>query len=80
MVKTAVGTIAKWDIAPAWYHVVAVLLVLPLAWVGGLLAERTAGSDDVAEPLGRMQSTQVPTGEDPYRHTVAVGLALGAVA
>ena len=34
----------------------------------------------VAEPLGRMQSTQIPMGEDPYRHTVAVGLALGAAA
>jgi type IV pilus assembly protein PilM len=34
----------------------------------------------VAEPLGRMQSTQIPPGEDPYRHTVAVGLALGATA
>src|SRR5256714_1971292 len=34
----------------------------------------------VAEPLGRLQSTQVPSGEDPYRHTVAVGLALGATA
>jgi hypothetical protein len=27
-----------------------------------------------------MQSTQVPASEDPYRHTVAVGLALGATA
>jgi type IV pilus assembly protein PilM len=34
----------------------------------------------VADPLGRLQSTQVPAGEDPYRHTVAVGLALGAAA
>jgi type IV pilus assembly protein PilM len=34
----------------------------------------------VAEPLGRLQSTQIPPGEDPYRHTVAVGLALGATA
>ena len=34
----------------------------------------------VAEPLGRMQSTQIPAGEDPYRHTVAVGLALGGTA
>jgi type IV pilus assembly protein PilM len=34
----------------------------------------------VADPLGRLQSTQVPPGEDPYRHTVAVGLALGAAA
>lgn len=45
-----VGTIAKWDIAPAWYHVVAVLMVLPLAWIGGWLAERTAGAENVVEP------------------------------
>jgi type IV pilus assembly protein PilM len=34
----------------------------------------------VADPLGRMQSTQIPAGEDPYRHTISVGLALGAAA
>jgi type IV pilus assembly protein PilM len=48
------------------------------------LAEQLGSMIDVpvsvAEPLGRLQSTQVPTGEDPYRHTVAVGLALGATA
>src|SRR5437763_11989581 len=48
------------------------------------LAEQLGSMIDVpvsvAEPLGRMQSTQVPTGEDPYRHTVPLGLALGAVA
>jgi type IV pilus assembly protein PilM len=48
------------------------------------LAEQLGSMIDVpvsvAEPLGRMQSTQIPAGEDPYRHTVAVGLALGATA
>jgi type IV pilus assembly protein PilM len=48
------------------------------------LAEQLSGMIDVpvsvAEPLGRLQSTQIPAGEDPYRHTVAVGLALGATA
>ncbi len=34
----------------------------------------------VAEPLGRLQSAHMPPGEDPYRHTVATGLALGAAA
>jgi type IV pilus assembly protein PilM len=33
----------------------------------------------VAEPLGMLQATNLPVGEDPYRHTVATGLALGAV-
>jgi type IV pilus assembly protein PilM len=48
------------------------------------LAERLGSMIDVpvsvADPLGRLQSTQIPAGEDPYRHTVAVGLALGATA
>jgi Tfp pilus assembly PilM family ATPase len=48
------------------------------------LAEQLGGMIDVpvsvAEPLGRLQSTQIPASEDPYRHTVAVGLALGAAA
>ena len=48
------------------------------------LAEQLGSMIDVpvsvAEPLGRLQSNQVPAGEDPYRHTVAVGLALGATA
>jgi type IV pilus assembly protein PilM len=48
------------------------------------LAEQLGGMIDVpvsvAEPLGRLQSTQIPAGEDPYRHTISVGLALGAAA
>jgi type IV pilus assembly protein PilM len=34
----------------------------------------------VAEPLGRLQAGKLPIGEDPYRHTVAAGLALGSAA
>ena len=34
------GTIKKWDSAPAWYHVAALALVLPYAWLGGRLAEK----------------------------------------
>src|SRR5215210_7585847 len=33
----------------------------------------------VAEPLGRLQAGALPAAEDPYRHTVAAGLALGGV-
>src|SRR3954466_48554 len=48
------------------------------------LADQLGGMIDVpvsvAEPLGRLQATQVPAGEAPDRHTVAVGLALGAAA
>lgn len=36
----AAGTIAMWHTAPAWYHVLALTLVMPAAWVGGHLRER----------------------------------------
>jgi type IV pilus assembly protein PilM len=32
----------------------------------------------IAEPLGNLDPRGVPMGEDPYRHTVAAGLAMGA--
>ena len=35
-----VGTYMMWDTAPAWYHVLALALVMPLAWTGGWLRER----------------------------------------
>jgi hypothetical protein len=34
------GSIAMWDTAPAWYHVVSMLLVMPYAWLGGRIRER----------------------------------------
>lgn len=34
------GTIAMWNTAPAWYHVVALALVMPAAWLGGTIRER----------------------------------------
>ena len=37
LVFTAVGTIAAWAMAPAWYHVAELALVMPYAWVGGHL-------------------------------------------
>ncbi len=33
-----------------------------------------------AEPLGSLSNAPFPPGEDPYRHTVSLGLALGAAA
>ena len=33
------GTIAMWNTAPAWYHVLALALVMPAAWLGGRLRE-----------------------------------------
>ena len=34
----------------------------------------------IAEPLGNLDAVHFPMGEDPYRHTVAAGLAMGASA
>ena len=48
------------------------------------LAEELSGLIEVpvtiAEPLGRLQAGKLPEGEDPTRHTIATGLALGAAA
>lgn len=41
LVFNVVGTYATWATAPAWYHVTALLLVMPAAYLGGLLASRT---------------------------------------
>jgi hypothetical protein len=34
------GTIATWETAPAWYHLLALALVMPAAWLGGTIRER----------------------------------------
>ncbi|MDF1502896.1 hypothetical protein [Roseisolibacter sp. H3M3-2] len=34
------GTVAMWHTAPAWYHVLALALVMPAAWLGGWIRER----------------------------------------
>ena len=48
------------------------------------LAEELSGLIEVpvtvAEPLGRLQASKLPAGEDATRHTIAAGLALGASA
>jgi hypothetical protein len=33
------GSLAQWDITPAWYHALAWALVMPYAWLGGRLRE-----------------------------------------
>jgi hypothetical protein len=35
-----VGSIMQWDVAPAWFHIVSLALVMPFAWIGGSLRER----------------------------------------
>lgn len=55
----------------------------PGARIEGLpqrLGELIGLSAVAAEPLGRMSSAPFPGEEDPYRHTVSLGLALGAAA
>jgi hypothetical protein len=34
------GTVVAWGTAPAWYHVVSLVLVMPYAYLGGRLRER----------------------------------------
>ena len=34
------ATISLWGTAPAWYHILNLLLVMPYAWVGGRIRER----------------------------------------
>jgi hypothetical protein len=34
------GTAVMWHTAPAWYHVGALALVMPAAWLGGWIRER----------------------------------------
>ncbi len=40
LVFNVVNTVALWNTAPAWYHVLALALVLPYAWLGGRIRER----------------------------------------
>jgi hypothetical protein len=40
LVFNVVGTVQMWHTAPAWYHVVALALVMPAAWLGGWIRER----------------------------------------
>ena len=37
LVFNGVGTVARWHMAPPWYHALSLALVLPAAWLGGKL-------------------------------------------
>jgi hypothetical protein len=54
LVFNIAGTIALWDKMPAWYHILALALVMPAAWVGGRIREqqlaRGAGAASLATP------------------------------
>ena len=53
LVFNVAGSIAMWNTAPAWYHVVAILLVMPAAWLGGKLRERQQLSASTLAPASR---------------------------
>ncbi len=40
LVMNIVATISLWGTAPAWYHILNLLLVMPYAWIGGRIRER----------------------------------------
>jgi len=40
LILNVVGSVQMWDTAPAWYHLVAIAMVMPYAWLGGRLRER----------------------------------------
>jgi hypothetical protein len=40
MMFTTAGTIARWDDAPAWFHVAMLTTVMLWAWLGGTIRER----------------------------------------
>jgi hypothetical protein len=40
LIFNVVGSSMTWQLYPAWYHVVALILVMPAAWLGGWIAER----------------------------------------
>ena len=51
LVFNIAGTAAAWNTAPAWYHILALLLVLPYAWLGGRLRERELERRVAGRPL-----------------------------
>lgn len=39
LIFSIIGTTLSWNTAPVWYHVTALLMVMPAAWLGGRLRE-----------------------------------------
>ena len=44
------NTVLLWNTAPAWYHVMALALVMPAAWLGGRLRELQLEGSGVPRP------------------------------
>jgi hypothetical protein len=59
LVISAIVTISAWGAAPAWYHLAALLLIVPVAFAGGKLREvrlrKSAMSSANAQPSVRRQ-------------------------
>jgi hypothetical protein len=34
------GTVFGWSLAPPWYHITSLVMIMPYAWLGGLLGQR----------------------------------------
>lgn len=49
---TGAATVKLWSMAPAWYNVLSLVLVMPYAWLGGWLAERSRAAGE-SEPGGQ---------------------------
>ena len=45
------ATISLWGTAPAWYHILNLVLVMPYAWIGGRLRERQLARPGRTHPV-----------------------------
>jgi hypothetical protein len=52
LVFNVIGTVAMWNTAPAWYHILALLLVMPAAWLGGWIRERQTPTSSTLAAAG----------------------------
>lgn len=48
LVLNIIGAVLKWKLTPAWYHVVALLIPMPSAWIGGQIAAGRRRAREVA--------------------------------
>jgi len=55
LILSLIVTASLWGTAPAWFHTVNLLLVMPYAWIGGRLRER-----QLARSGGTLSPAAVP--------------------
>lgn len=51
LVFNVIGSAVMWDVAPVWYHALALAMTLPAAWLGGWIRERQLARGRVAGGL-----------------------------